>query len=442
MEGRILIVDDNEDVLLALNLLLKSKVEAVRVTTKPERIPEFMEQFNPDVILLDMNFTQDSVSGEEGYLWLERILAIKPSAVVLFITAYVDTAKAVRAIKAGATDFLTKPWNNVALLESVQTALKLARDRQSPVPTENSDSAGVAPIGSSPAMQRVLQQAQLVAQTNVSVLIMGENGTGKDVLAHYIHSISSRADKPFVSIDMGSLSESLFEDELFGHNKGAFTGAGQAKAGRVEEADGGTLFLDEVGNLSPAMQQKILTLIEKGEVCRLGSTKSQKVDVRLICATNAPLHARVQEGSFRQDLLYRINTIELLLPPLRERGEDVLLLADSFLKRFAKQYDKPQPQLDAKAQEQLLRNPWPGNVRQLLHAVERAVVLGNYNFEVQEPQPNAEASQQAASLNLEALEREAIGKAIAQANGNLNEAAELLGITRYALYRKLEKQKP
>lgn len=451
--GKILIVDDNVDVLLSLNMLLKSHVEKIQVISDPERIPEFMASLDPDVILLDMNFKRDAISGEEGYEWLQKIQEIKSDAVVLFITAYVDTEKAVRAIKAGAVDFLPKPWDNNKLLATVESALELSDSRKA---STNGGGTGKVkggiskPIGSSQIFNTLLSQCTTISKTDASVLILGENGSGKDVIAHYIHDTSNRADKPFVSIDLGSLSENLFEDELFGHEKGAYTGANSQKIGRVEMANGGTLFLDEIGNLSAAMQQKLLTLIEKRQITRLGSTKTIDVDIRLICATNAPIYKCVDSGTFRRDLLYRINTIELHTPPLRNRDTDVIELAEHFISRFSQKYDKKSPVLTDEAKEALMAHTWPGNVRELLHAIERAVVMTNgktigkndLQLEAAGSQgADVPQEQETIPLNLEELEKVAINKAIEKANGNLTQAAEILGITRYALYRKLEKTK-
>lgn len=451
--GKILIVDDNVDVLLSLNMLLKPHVEKIQVVSDPERIPEFMANLDPDVILLDMNFKRDAISGEEGYEWLQKIQEIKSDAVVLFITAYVDTEKAVRAIKAGAVDFLPKPWDNNKLLATVESAIELSDSRKAPKEGEDkgSHNAGISePIGSSQFFKILLDQCKTIAGTDASVLILGENGSGKDVIAHYIHDHSNRADKPFVSIDLGSLSENLFEDELFGHEKGAFTGANGQKVGRVEMANGGTLFLDEIGNLSAAMQQKLLTMIEKRQVTRLGSTKAIDVDIRLICATNAPIYKCVSDGTFRQDLLYRINTIELRTPPLRARDNDVVELSEFFVSKFAKKYNKKVPELGDDAKEMLLAHDWPGNVRELLHTIERAIVMcsgpkiGADNLMLNKGDAAdvaTETKTEDIPLNLEELEKVAITKAIEKANGNLTQAAEILGITRYALYRKLEKSK-
>ena len=438
-KGKILIVDDNEDVLLSLNMLLKPYVEGIRVINTPERIIGMMDSFRPDVIMLDMNFHRDAISGEEGYEWLEKILAHNPKSVVLFITAYVDTEKAVRAIKAGAIDFIPKPWDRNKLLDTVKSAVELSRER-------NLDSSDL--IGECPAMKELKAQMMRVAATDANVLITGENGTGKDVVAHALHQLSDRARKPFVNIDLGCIPENLFESELFGYEKGAFTDAKNAKEGRIETADGGTLFLDEIGNLNLPMQQKLLTVIEKRETQRIGSNKVSHVDVRILAATNAHLREKVGEGTFRQDLFYRLNTIELHLPPLRDRGEDIVLLAEYFLKIYSGKYSVGDVRLGASAKQKLLKHTWPGNVRELQHCIERAIVLGDKTELAAEDirledsvvaSGTSSGSIKVDSLNLQTLEREAIKRAISLSNGNLTQAAELLGITRFALYRKIDK---
>lgn len=447
-KGKILIVDDNEDVLLSLNMLLKPYVEGIRVINTPERIIGMMDSFMPDVIMLDMNFHRDAISGEEGYEWLEKILAHNPKSVVLFITAYVDTEKAVRAIKAGAIDFIPKPWDRNKLLDTVKSAVELSRER-------NLDTSDL--IGECPAMKDLKAQMMRVAATDANVLITGENGTGKDVVAHALHQLSDRARKPFVNIDLGCIPENLFESELFGYEKGAFTDARNAKEGRIETADGGTLFLDEIGNLNLPMQQKLLTVIEKRETQRIGSNKVSCVNVRILAATNANLREKVGEGAFRQDLFYRLNTIELHLPPLRERGEDIVLLAEHFLKIYSGKYSVGDVVLGASAKQKLLKHTWPGNVRELQHCIERAIVLGDKTELAAEDirledsvvvsgasssdssLSSSSGSIKVDSLNLQTLEREAIKRAISLSNGNLTQAAELLGITRFALYRKIDK---
>lgn len=453
-QGKLLIVDDNEDVLLALNLLLDPYMEKIKTTTSPERIPYFMDTLNPDVILLDMNFSRDAISGEEGFASLEQILQRDADAVVLFMTAYADMEKAVRAIKAGATDFVPKPWEKDKLLATVSSAVKLRQSRREVISLKErvetlSSESGNSPclLGRSEAMLKVIDTIERIAQTDANVLILGENGTGKDVAARLLRHQSSRRDQPFVSIDVGSIPESLFESELFGFEKGAFTDAHRSKAGRMEAASGGTLFLDEIGNLSPAMQSKLLAALERRTICRLGSTREIPIDIRLISATNADIRMEVQEGHFRQDLLYRINTVEIHMPPLRERGNDILMLAEFFLSRFATKYKKEVTKISREAGKKLMHYNWPGNVRELQHAIERAVImadgptLGPSDF-ILEHHPVTETTPEdltEETLNLEALERKAIEKAMRLSEGNLTKAAEWLGITRFSLYRKINK---
>ena len=449
-QGKIFIVDDNEDVLFALNLLLQPYVEKIKVATDPSRIEHFMKTFEPDVILLDMNFSRDAISGQEGFDCLEQILGIDPEAVVLFMTAYADTEKAVRAIKAGATDFISKPWEKEKLLATLSSAVKLRQSRREVKLLKDrvemlSDQEKGVPlmIGQSKVMQEVFTTIRRLSETDANILILGENGTGKDLVARSLRFFSPRQRADFVTIDLGSVPESLFESELFGYERGAFTDARKAKAGRLEVASGGTLFLDEIGNLSLSMQSKLLTAIEKRQISRLGATKSIPIDVRLICATNADIRQMVEEGTFRQDLLYRINTIEIHIPPLRERGDDIVLLAEHFLKKYAHKYKKEIQGLTRESKQKLMKYPWPGNVRELQHAIERAVILSQYVWLRPEdfmltPQVEKKSSLDEI-LNLEELEVRAIKKALKRCAGNVSEAAELLGITRYALYRKMSK---
>ena len=448
--GKILIVDDNEDVLFALNLLLEPYTEKIKVATTPDRIEYFMTTFHPDLILLDMNFSRDAISGQEGFESLKQILQIDPQAIVIFMTAYADTDKAVRAIKAGATDFIPKPWEKDKLLATLTSGMRLRQSQQEVnmlkeqveiLSGQNASENDI--IGESPAMQEVFTTINKLSNTDANILILGENGTGKDVIARLIYRCSPRYGKPFVTIDLGSIPEQLFESELFGFEKGAFTDAKKSKAGRMEVATSGTLFLDEIGNLSLPMQSKLLTAIEKRQISRLGSTQTVPIDVRLICATNADIRQMVEDGNFRQDLLYRINTIEIHIPPLRERGNDIILLADHFLDRYTRKYKKKIHGLTREAKNKLLKYAWPGNVRELQHTIERAVILGdgsmlkpeNFLFHTTSKQKKEEE----VVLNLEQLERQAIEKALRISNGNISRAAEYLGITRFALYRKLEK---
>lgn len=448
--GKILIVDDNEDVLFALNLLLEPYTEKIKVATTPDRIEYFMTTFHPDLILLDMNFSRDAISGQEGFESLKQILQIDPQAIVIFMTAYADTDKAVRAIKAGATDFIPKPWEKDKLLATLTSGMRLRQSQQEVsilkeqvevLSGQNTSENDI--IGESSDMQEVFTTINKLSNTDANILILGENGTGKDVIARLIYRCSPRYGKPFVTIDLGSIPEQLFESELFGFEKGAFTDAKKSKAGRMEVATNGTLFLDEIGNLSLPMQSKLLTAIEKRQISRLGSTQTVPIDVRLICATNADIRQMVEDGNFRQDLLYRINTIEIHIPPLRERGNDIILLADHFLDRYTRKYKKEIHGLTREAKNKLLKYAWPGNVRELQHTIERAVILGdgsmlkpeNFLFHTTSKQKKEEE----VVLNLEQLERQAIEKALRISNGNISRAAEYLGITRFALYRKLEK---
>ena len=448
--GKILIVDDNEDVLFALNLLLEPYTEKIKVATTPDRIEYFMTTFQPDLILLDMNFSRDAISGQEGFESLKQILQIDPQAIVIFMTAYADTDKAVRAIKAGATDFIPKPWEKDKLLATLTSGMRLRQSQQEVsilkkqvevLSGQNTSENDI--IGESSVMQEVFTTINKLSNTDANILILGENGTGKDVIARLIYRCSPRYGKPFVTIDLGSIPEQLFESELFGFEKGAFTDAKKSKAGRMEVATNGTLFLDEIGNLSLPMQSKLLTAIEKRQISRLGSTQTVPIDVRLICATNADIRQMVEDGNFRQDLLYRINTIEIHIPPLRERGNDIILLADHFLDRYTRKYKKEIHGLTREAKNKLLKYTWPGNVRELQHTIERAVILGdgsmlkpeNFLFHTTSKQKKEEE----VVLNLEQLERQAIEKALRISNGNISRAAEYLGITRFALYRKLEK---
>ena len=449
MDGKILIVDDNEDVLFALNLLLEPYVEKIKVTTSPARIEYFMDNFNPDIILLDMNFSRDASSGQEGFLWLEKILQKDPQAVVLFITAYADTEKAVKAIRAGAIDFIPKPWETEKLLATISSAIRLRQTRTEVVALKEQLTAlsapdeGVEIIGESPAILEVIHTIKKISGTDANILLLCENGTGKDLIARAIYQNSPRNGAPFVPIDLGAIPETLFESELFGYEKGAFTDARKDKAGRMETASGGTLFLDEIGNLSLPMQARLLTAIEKRQITRLGSTQPKNIDIRLICATNADIHNMVTTGKFRQDLLYRINTIEIPIPPLRERGKDILLLARYFLNRYCYKYKKEITGFTRDTKQKLLQYNWPGNVRELQHAVERAVILAPGkllepdNFMLRPPYSSTTGDLE--TLNLMELEQKAIEKAMKKCEGNISRAAEMLGITRFALYRKLEK---
>lgn len=450
--GKILAVDDNEDILFALKLLLKPVVEKIETVNKPEKIPELLAKESWDVILLDMNFTKDAISGQEGLHWLSLILQADPDAVVIFITAYGDAEKAVKAIKSGATDFVLKPWHNEKLIATIHSALKL---RQSRVELHGLrqkqreicavlDQPFVEFIGKSEEMERVFNTIKKVAATDANVLILGENGTGKELVARALYRNSLRKDEVFISIDLGSITETLFESELFGHEKGAFTDAKTMKQGRFEIASGGTLFLDEIGNMTPQMQTKLLTAIERREVTRVGGIKPVAIDVRLICATNNDIHKDVEEGKFRQDLLYRVNTVEIHLPPLRERISDIPLLADHFLKIYIKKYRKNIRGFLSAAIKKLTQYSWPGNVRELQHAVERAVIMADSDMLTPDDFILSTALRKSTELemtsyNLEEIEKSVIQKILKQCQGNITQAAQELGLTRTSLYRRMEK---
>ncbi|NVO11039.1 MAG: sigma-54-dependent Fis family transcriptional regulator [Bacteroidales bacterium] len=451
--GKILVVDDNEDILFALKLLLKPHIELLHTTPNPSDIPDLMGKEMYDVILLDMNFTKDAISGQEGFTWLEKILSIDPKAVVVFITAYGDAEKAVKAIKAGATDFILKPWQNEKLIATVSAAMKLKRSQQE-VDTLKMKQQEISEvldqpfhefIGNSEEMRSVFATIQKVAKTDANVLILGENGTGKELVARALHRNSPRSGEVFINIDLGSIAESLFESELFGHERGAFTDAKKEKPGRFEIASGGTLFLDEIGNLTPAMQAKLLTVIERREVIRVGSNKPKNIDVRLICATNNNITQMTSEGQFRQDLLYRINTVEIHLPPLRERQGDISLLAKHFIQIYSKKYKKEINNLSPDALKKLNLYHWPGNVRELQHSIERAIIMSDSSI-LQPDDFFLSALKQAKTVggdfdtyNLEEVEKAIINKVLKQFQGNITQAATELGITRTSLYRRMEK---
>lgn len=452
VKARILIVDDDVDVLLAAKMFLKQKFQIVHTETKPELIPDLLSQESYDVILLDMNFSRDSTSGSEGFRWLNKILEIDPSAIVIFITGYGDVELAVKGIKEGASHFILKPWDNQKLLATIESSLKI---RASKVELENLRSANKILsddrdhafshiIGNSPALKRVLKTVEKVAKTDANVLILGENGTGKEVIARAIHRASNRKDKMFISVDLGAITETLFESELFGYKKGAFTDAREDRSGRFEAANGGTLFLDEIGNLLPTLQSKLLSVLQNRKVVRLGTNKEIPVDVRLICATNMPLYEMVKENLFRQDLLYRINTVEITIPSLRERPEDVEPLVNHYLDVYCKKYKMPLKRITAGTLKRLQMHSWPGNIRELQHAVERAVILSEGNLlesddffmtEVKEEQQEFLP----VNMNLEETEKLLIRKVVDKHGGNISRAAKELGLTRASLYRRIEK---
>ncbi len=452
--GKILIVDDNEDLLKAAKMYLKRYFSQVDIEKNPEAIPNLLGNEDYDVILLDMNFTKDVSSGSEGYYWLEKILQIDPSAVVVLITAYGDVQMAVKAIKAGATDFVLKPWENEKLLATLYSSMRLreTRDEVETLKIKNQEinqainNKYVDIIGQSPAMQRIFQTIDRVAHTDANVLILGENGTGKELVARAIHRHSRRGSESFVSVDLGSITETLFESELFGHKRGSFTDAKEDRPGRFELANRGTLFLDEIGNLSMPLQAKLLTVLQNRKVSRVGSNKDTPVDIRLICATNMPLYDMVKENRFRQDLLYRINTIEIEIPSLRDRMEDIPMLSAHFLKYYADKYSKNVTKISEAAMTRMNKHPWPGNIRELQHAIERAIILSNSS--VLQPEDftfntsTGKDSEQPINLdqfNLDEVEKLLIRKVLKKYNGNITQAAAELGLTRSSLYRRLEK---
>lgn len=451
--GHILVLDDDQDILLSARLLLKQHGYIARTEQDPRQIPALLRQERFDAILLDMNYTQDASSGREGFYWLEQILGLDPLAVVVLITAYGDVEMAVRAMKAGAVDFVMKPWQNEKLLATLSAAVLLRRSRSETQHLRSRQqqlSADLARpfeqcLGESPEMQEVFALIAKVAPTDANVLLLGENGTGKELVARRVHAESQRAGDVFLSVDLGSLSETLFESELFGHVKGAFTDARADRAGRFELASGGTLFLDEIGNLSLPLQAKLLSVLQSRTVTRVGANQATGVDVRLICATNRPIHDLVVQQQFRQDLLFRINTVELRLPPLRERQDDIPLLVDHYLELYSRKYDKPRKPLRAAALRKLRAHPWPGNVRELQHAVERAVILTEGkvlrpdDFLLAGPEQKTGAGLALDSYNLEQVEKEVIQQALRQRQGNVSQAARELGLTRTALYRRMEK---
>ncbi|GJM28948.1 MAG: sigma-54-dependent Fis family transcriptional regulator [Cyclobacteriaceae bacterium] len=455
-QGKILVVDDDLDVLSAAKLYLKRHFGLVETVSTPDAIPDLLRDNSYDVILLDMNFTKDVSSGKEGFFWLDKILGIDPSAVVVMITAYGDVELAVKAIKEGATDFTVKPWENKKLQATILSAMKLRESRlesdklrswQRQV-SADIDNKYQDIIGQSEPMLKLYQSIQQVAKTDANVLILGENGTGKELIARAIHRNSKRSTDVFVNVDLGALSETLFESELFGHVKGAFTDAREDRPGRFEISSGGTIFLDEIGNLSLTMQAKLLTVLQNKEVIRLGSNKIIPVDVRQIFATNMNLHRMIEDQTFRQDLLYRINTIEIQVPPLRERKEDIPLLAEYFLQHYVKKYQKKIRSLSEPALKRMQKYHWPGNVRELQHVMERAVIMNKgltLNAEDlfintrKNAETDAEDGLVISNFNLEHVERLVIQRILKKYHGSVTQSANELGLTRTSLYRRMEK---
>ncbi|HEX2961374.1 MAG TPA: sigma-54 dependent transcriptional regulator [Ignavibacteriales bacterium] len=449
--SRVLIVDDDEDVLLAARMLLKPYASYISTEKNPALLPNYLRDDSYDVIFLDMNFSKDTTGGQEGFYWLKEIMKAEPSAVVILITAYGDVEKAVRAIKEGATDFILKPWQNEKFLATFLSAMKLRQSRleleklkeQQVQMRRDSNKPLNDLVGISPAMEKVFSAILKVAKTEADVLILGENGTGKELVARAIHNNSLRSQEAFVSVDLGSIAPTLFESELFGHVKGAFTNAFEDKPGRFEIASGGTLFLDEIGNIPPELQAKLLTVLQSRQVAKVGSGKYKPVDIRLICATNMPVYEMAEEKKFRQDLLYRINTVEIHVPPLRERKEDIPLLSEYFLSIYARKYHKPELCFDKTVFRMFDNYCWPGNVRELQHAVERAAIMceseiivpSDFFFNSKETQTDEAAE----SATLDEMEKMTIKKILIKHNGNISLAAKELGLTRTSLYRRIDK---
>lgn len=450
--GNVLIVDDDVAVLTAFELLLKSHLRSVETERNPRNIENRLRSKLYDVIFLDMNYAKGLTTGEEGFQWLSKILKMDPSAVVILITAYGDIETAVRAIKEGATDFVVKPWQNEKILATLSSAMKLRESRveiaalrsREKLLSADLDQPFHDMVGKSPAMVQVFDTIRKVSATEANILLLGENGTGKELVARAIHRFSSRADKPFIPVDMGAVSETLFESELFGHEKGSFTGATNERIGRFEVASGGTLFLDEIANLPLSFQSKLLAVVERREVMRVGSDRPHPIDIRLISATNAPIHEMIAQKKFREDLLYRINTVEINLPPLRDRSDDIPLLVEHFLKVYGRKYQKPRISVSTKTVRALSEYHWPGNVRELQHVMERAVILSDSDSlrpeeilirKSAKPRDNGTVSDH----SLYEVEKKHIEMVIKKHDGSVTEAAKELGVSRTALYRKIRK---
>ena len=451
VEAKILVIDDNKSVLSALDILLQFEYKSVETLFNPNQISSYPNMQQVDIVLLDMNFSAGVNTGNEGLFWLNEIKKKSPNTSVIMMTAYGAVDLAVKALKQGASDFILKPWNNERLLTTVKSAYELRKSKLEIHELKqkenklkqviNEDKNFI--IGNSKALTAVLNLVRKVAKTDVNVLITGENGTGKELIARELHRLSARKEELFIGVDMGSIAENLFESKLFGHTKGSFTDAKEDRAGKFEAAHKGTLFLDEMGNLSLQMQAKLLSAIQNKSVVRVGSNKSIDVDIRLISATNCNLEQMVADGLFREDLLYRINTINIEVPPLREREGDILVLAEFFLKKFAAKYDKQGLRMNNLAQEKLMDYSWPGNVRELQHTMERAVILSEGN--VLKPTDfllHAKASTifDNNPSTLDEMEQQMIAKALEEHDGNHSAAAEQLGISRQTLYNKLKKK--
>ncbi len=450
LDGNILIIDDNKSIVSALEILLQFEYKTVSAITNPNRIPSFPNFNEIDIVLLDMNFSAGINTGNEGLFWLKEIKKKAPNTSVIMMTAFGGIELAVKALKEGAADFILKPWNNDKLLVTIKSAYSLRKSKTEITQLkqkENSlkqviNQSDNVIIGKSKSLLNVLQITKKVAKTNVNVLITGENGTGKELIARELHHSSNRKSEVFINVDMGSISETLFESELFGHIKGSFTDAKEDRIGKFEAANGGTLFLDEIGNLSLQMQAKLLSVIQNKEIVRVGSNKTLPIDIRLVCATNCSLNQMVTDGLFREDLLYRINTIHIEVPSLRDREEDVLVLAEFFLSKFAAKYGKNGLRINNAIQEKLMTYNWPGNIRELQHTIERGVILSEGDVLTPEDFllnagkfPVLEQS----DSTLEEMEEMMIKNALNKCEGNYTAAAKQLGITRQTLYNKTKR---
>lgn len=451
MKGNILILDDNSSVLTALEMLLQNEFNAVFTLRNPNCLISSLEQHHPDVVLLDMNFKAGMNTGNEGIFWLKEIHKVDPNVRVVMITAYGDIELAVKAVKEGAFDFILKPWDNNKLISILQAAVKQRKSKTENTTTGsatndlNRDSGPSSQmlIGQSEPMKKVMELVKKVAATDANIFISGENGTGKELIAREIHRHSKRKREAMISVDMGVISSSLFESELFGHTKGSFTDAKEDRIGKFETANKGTLFLDEIGNLTLALQAKLLSTLQNRTIVKLGSNQAVPIDIRLISATNKDLNAMVANGLFREDLLYRINTISINLPPLRDRGNDIALLADFFLQKYASKYDKVGISINQKAVEKLLKYNWPGNVRELQHTMEKAVILSEQkvlnveNFNLNEASTSVEKID-LQNKTIEQMEKAMILASIDKEKGNMSAVAKNLGISRPTLYKKLK----
>jgi DNA-binding NtrC family response regulator len=449
-KGNVLVVDDNKSILSTIEILLTPEFRKVATLSNPNHLIEELRKGDYNLVILDMNFHAGVNTGNEGIFWLGKIKETHPEVSVVMMTAYGDVDLAVKALKGGAADFVLKPWDNEKLLATLKLALQLnlskqevkqLKERESGLKKEiNRDQKYI--IGSSPQLMKVLSVVRKVARTDANILITGENGTGKELIAKEIHRLSHRANEVLVSVDMGALAETLFESELFGHVKGSFTDAHENRQGKFETANKGTLFLDEIGNLSFTLQAKLLSAIENRRITRIGSNQVIPIDIRLISATNRNLEQMVREGLFREDLLYRINTIQIELPPLRARGNDIITLAEFFLKKYTYKYGKPDLRINQQANDKLLRYSWPGNIRELQHTIEKAVILSESS--ILKPDDlylkHSEATLSDKSLpTMEEMEKQLIQLALEKNNGNFTAAADQLGITRQTLYNRFKK---